>query len=252
MVTSDFLKGKYRVRLTNAASDIRAAQRLRYRAFIDPEAPVAGSELDADRFDRECLHVLIEDRKSQALAGCYRLLPLEDGCQITQSYSAQFYDLSALSHYPGAMVEMGRFCMAPGVRDPDILRVAWAMMTRFVDDQGIEMMFGCSSFAGTDPAPYLDAFALLRQRHMAPRCWLPGEKVANVFRFAELATATPDIRRAQRIIPPLLRTYLLMGGWVSDHAVIDRDLNTLHVFTGLEVSAVPAARARILRATAAT
>ena len=35
-------------------------------------------------------------------------------------------------------------------------------------------------------------------------------------------------------MPPLLRAYLLMG-WVSDHAVIDNKLNTLHVFTGLEV-----------------
>ena len=48
-------------------------------------------------------------------------------------------------------------------------------------------------------------------------------------------------------MPPLLRSYLTMGGWVSDHAVVDRDLNTLHVFTGLEISAIPPARARALR-----
>jgi putative hemolysin len=49
-------------------------------------------------------------------------------------------------------------------------------------------------------------------------------------------------------MPPLLRSYLAMGGWVSDHAVVDRDLGTLHVFTGLEIGAIPAARARQLRA----
>ncbi len=38
-----------------------------------------------------------------------------------------------------------------------------------------------------------------------------------------------------------------MGGWVSDHAVIDEAMNTLHVFTGVEVSAIPEARARALR-----
>ena len=51
-------------------------------------------------------------------------------------------------------------------------------------------------------------------------------------------------------MPPLLRTYLLMGGWVSDHAVVDRDLNTLHVFTALEIRAIPPARARLLRGVA--
>ena len=59
-----------------------------------------------------------------------------------------------------------------------------------------------------------------------------------------------DARAALRLIPPLLRTYLSMGGWVSDHAVIDRQMNTLHVFTGVETAAIPAARARALRAIA--
>ena len=48
-------------------------------------------------------------------------------------------------------------------------------------------------------------------------------------------------------MPPLLRSYLRMGGWVGDHAVVDGDLDTLHVFTGLEVGAIPAARVRRLR-----
>jgi putative hemolysin len=49
-------------------------------------------------------------------------------------------------------------------------------------------------------------------------------------------------------MPPLLRSYLAMGGWVSDHAVVDTDLGTLHVFTGLEIRRVPQARALTLRA----
>jgi putative hemolysin len=53
-----------------------------------------------------------------------------------------------------------------------------------------------------------------------------------------------------RHMPPLLRTYLMMGGWVSDHAVIDRHLNTLHVFTGVEIGTIPATRKRLLRALA--
>jgi putative hemolysin len=57
----------------------------------------------------------------------------------------------------------------------------------------------------------------------------------------------PDMKQALRRMPPLLRTYLVMGGWVSDHAVIDNDLNTLHVFTGVEIKRMPPKRARLLR-----
>ena len=61
---------------------------------------------------------------------------------------------------------------------------------------------------------------------------------------------TPDVKLAMLRMPPLLRTYLIMGGWVSDHAVVDDQMNTLHVFTGLEISAIPPARKRLLRAVA--
>ena len=57
-------------------------------------------------------------------------------------------------------------------------------------------------------------------------------------------------RNATLKMPPLLRTYLIMGGWVSDHAVVDRQMNTLHVFTGLEIGAIPPARKKLLRAVA--
>ena len=149
------------------------------------------------------------------------------------------------------MVEVGRFCIHPDWSDPDVLRVAWGAMTRYVDEQAVEMLFGCSSFRGTEAGHYLDAFALLRERHLAPKRWLPRVKAPKVFRFAEsLRLRKPDPSRAMLGMPPLLRTYLVMGGWVSDHAVVDRDLNTLHVFTGLEIGAIPPARARLLRATA--
>ena len=84
--------------------------------------------------------------------------------------------------------------------------------------------------------------------NVGPDIWRPGEKAAQVIRFGtgpEMRAC--DMARALETLPPLLRTYLAMGGWVSDHAVVDRDMGTLHVFTGLEISAIPAARARALR-----
>ena len=145
------------------------------------------------------------------------------------------------------MIEMGRFCIDPGRSDPDVLRVAWGFVASYVDQAGIELLFGCSSFAGTSEAAYLDAFSLLKERHLAPKRWLPRVKAPRVFPFArKLRLCRPDLKAAMRAMPPLLRTYLLMGGWVSDHAVVDRDLDTLHVFTGLEIRAIPPARKKFL------
>ncbi|HKL64945.1 MAG TPA: GNAT family N-acyltransferase [Roseovarius sp.] len=239
-------QGRYVARLARGAGDVARAQGLRAEAFLGR----AGG-CDADAHDAECLHVLVEEADGGRLLCCFRVLLLEGGAGIARSYSAQFYELSALAAFEGRMAEMGRFCIRPGMGDPDILRVAWAAMTRLVDDHGVAMLFGCSSFKGVEVEPYLDAFAVLGARHLAPRRWGPRVKAPNVFRFAErLSRHTLDLREAMRHMPPLLRTYLMMGGWVSDHAVIDRRMDTLHVFTGVEIRAIPAARARMLRALA--
>ncbi|MFB9150450.1 GNAT family N-acetyltransferase [Roseovarius ramblicola] len=239
-------QGRYVARVARGAGDVARAQALRGEAFLG-----AAGARDADAHDAACLHLLVEEVDGGRLVCCFRVLLLEDGAEIARSYSAQFYELSALAAFEGRMAEMGRFCVRPGLNDPDILRLAWAAMTRLVDAHGVAMLFGCSSFRGVDAGPYLDAFAVLGARHLAPRRWWPRVKAPAVFRFDErLRRHKPDLKAAMRHMPPLLRTYLMMGGWVSDHAVIDRQMGTLHVFTGVEIGAIPAARARMLRALA--
>lgn len=245
-------RGHYAVRIAETAEDLRAAQHLRWLCFVgsrtgqdDPGA------LDADDLDDLCHHALIEDCRSGALVGCFRILPLASGAGIERSYSARHYELSALRDFGGPIAEIGRFCIHPAWRDPDILRVSWGALAGFVDRTGTEMLFGCSSFAGTDTTRYEDAFALLRERHLAPERWLPRVKAPDVFRFGvALRQRAPDPVAAMAAMPPLLRSYLAMGGWVSDHAVVDRQLDTLHVFTGVEIREIPPARARLLRALA--
>ena len=180
------------------------------------------------------------------------MLHLQNGGQIGRSCSAQHYELSNLAQYPAPMVEMGRFCVAPDRRDADVTRVAWAAMTAYVQKHGVELLFGCSSFDGADAEAHMEAFAYLKEKHIAPKRWLPRVKAPRVFRFAKhLRLRRPDMKLAMRRMPPLLRSYLLLGGWVSDHAVIDNDLNTLHVFTGVEIGRVPARRRKLLLSAAA-
>jgi putative hemolysin len=254
-----FRSGKYKARMATTEADVIRCQQLRYLAFIEErglgrsgiEARIGAGKtarLDHDEFDPLCHHLMIEETRTGKLVCCFRMLPLNDGSEISRCYSAKYYELSKLAAYPGRMVEMGRFCIHPAHRDLNILRLAWAAMSRFIDREGVDLLFGCSSFHGVDAEAYMDAFALLKEKHLAPKRWLPRVKAPNVFRFArKLKPKRPDMKLALRCMPPLLRSYLVMGGWVSDHAVIDNELNTLHVFTGVEINRVPPKRARLLR-----
>jgi len=237
---------RYTTRFAETEADLKSAQALRFKTFRGD-----GKGFDTDSFDDICKHILIEEAAADRLVCTFRLLPLANGAQIEQSYSAQFYDLASLHAIEGMIVEVGRFCIDPACNDPDILRVAWSAMTSFVDDNDVELLFGCTSFSGTNSEEYTDAFALLKDRYLAPKRWLPKIKAPKVFRFAtKLKRFEPNLKAAQKRMPPLLRTYLLMGGWVSDHAVVDNDLNTLHVFTAMEIGDIPANRKRWLRSMA--
>lgn len=242
-------KGRYVARFAESDADLFAAQRLRWLCFLSRRDEGQDSAaIDSDEYDAICRHVLVENTATGQLICCFRFLHLTDGSQIERSYSARHYSLSRLRSYPDPMVEMGRFCIHPAHRDPDILRMAWAAMTGYIDAHGVKMLFGCSSFLGAEPVAHAEALAMLGERHIAPRRWLPRVKAPTVVRFARaLARRTPDPRAAMAGMPPLLRSYLIMGGWVSDHAVVDSQMDTLHVFTGLEIGAIPPARQRLLR-----
>ncbi|MCY4179704.1 MAG: GNAT family N-acetyltransferase, partial [Litoreibacter sp.] len=199
--------------------------------------------------DARCLHALVEDVNSGVLVCCFRILPLASGAAITESYAAQSYDVTSLTAYHGKLLELGRFCIHPDWQDPDILRVAWGALTNYVDAEEVQLLFGCSSFNGVDAVPHAASFAHLHSGHLGPDQWRPGKKAVETIPLAQKVDLSGQNGSNQ--LPPLLRTYLMMGGWVSDHAVVDRDLGTLHVFTGVEIASIPPARKRLLRALAA-
>ena len=128
----ELTKGRYRVRLAGEG-DMPEVFALRARVFRgDAAAP------DADAFDARAMHVMVEDLARHRLAGCFRLLALSGGAEIGSGYTAQFYGLAPLAGYRGPVLEMGRFCIHPEWRDPNILRIAWAAMSAHVEREGVE------------------------------------------------------------------------------------------------------------------
>ncbi|SDZ13995.1 ornithine-acyl[acyl carrier protein] N-acyltransferase [Jannaschia faecimaris] len=211
--------GRWRARLLPLAM-AGAAFDLRARTF-------RGGRDDVDRFDAHARHLLIED--GTLPVACARLT-VQDAAGMAAGYTAQHYDLTAFAACFPRALEVGRICLAPGSRDAEAGRLLLAMLARVVMAEDVAVLYGCSSFpsCGTGMARLA--------RHKAPETWGPGPKAAN-------RTPLPMISGP---LPPLLRSYLSLGAAVSDHAVVDDDLNTLHVFTALPIAAIPPARARLL------
>lgn len=238
-MTASFHKARYGVRIAQGAADLAACQALRHQCFFGRPG------VDADGHDAGCRHVMIAG--DAGLVATFRVMLLPSGAALTDSYAAGVYDLAGLSGYARPLLEIGRFCVAQAARDADVLRLAWGALAGLVDAHQVGLMIGCSSFRGADPVRHAQALAVLGDRHIGPGDLIPGVRAPVT---VPLSGPVHDRRAALAGLPPLLRSYLGLGGWVGDHAVIDAAMDTLHVFTAVPVDGVPPARARALRSLA--
>ena len=75
----------------------------------------------------------------------------------------------------------------------------------------------------------------LEKTQLADSMFPIKKKSSSVLYFKKKIVGARKNKTTKNTLPPLLKFYLRLGGKVSDHAVIDRDLDTLHVFTYVDL-----------------
>ncbi|ATX66562.1 GNAT family N-acetyltransferase [Roseinatronobacter bogoriensis] len=236
--------GVFAADFASGTDQMEAVQRLRAMRF---RAHAASGDLD--RFDALSEHLMITVPPDRAAIGVARLRILTTPEDILSCYSGQFYDLAELARSGRRLVEVGRICIDENhAQDVDVARVLLASLARITSDYSADMLIGCASFPGAEPARHRNALNYLFDRHPGPANVKPGRRAGlnHVLTDGDHTPQATDLRE----VPALLRLYLGLGGWVSDHAICDHDLDTVHVFTAVEVASIPRARMRALKALA--
>ena len=232
--------GRFTVRLATCDADVAAAQRLRYRVFVEemgatPNPGDAAERRERDRFDAYFEHLLLIDNEStnpdvqRGVVGVYRLMRGSRARAGLGFYGAGEYDLSLLVNYPRETLELGRSCVDLEHRGGAGMHLLWTGLGEYAAEHDVSILFGVASFHGSDPAPLAQALSYLHHFHLAPpdlrvravpECYvamdmLPPEKVQKV--------------EALRQIPALIKAYLRFGGSVGEGAYVDHDFNTVDV-----------------------
>lgn len=234
----DVVGGNLRIRLAEDAAEIRAAQALRYRVFYEsmaakPTAEVAAAQRDFDSFDDFCDHLLVfdEERGSGpgAVVGTYRVMRREGAARRGQFYSSDEYEIDNLIAYPGEILELGRSCVDPTYRSGATMQLLWRGIAEYVFYHDISIMFGCASLPGIDPEELRMPLAYLYHHHLAPPA-LRARALAD--RYVAMDLLPPEqvkISQARQALPPLIKGYLRLGGFVGEGAVVDPDFGTTDV-----------------------
>lgn len=239
--------GRFTVRLAEDDADVAAAQRLRYRVFVEEMGATAKpgeAELrrESDRFDPYFDHLLLIDNEctdpdiERGVVGAYRLMLGRKANQGIGFYGASEYDLERLVHYPRETLELGRSCVDGEIRGGAGMHLLWTGLGKYVAEHNVEILFGVASFHGIDPGAISQALSYLHYNHLAPEDLRVRAVAENYTDMAILPPDQVEKVEALRQIPALIKAYIRLGGFVGDGAFIDYDFNTVDVCLLMDTS----------------
>jgi putative hemolysin len=230
--------GNLGVRIASTAAEVDAVQALRYSVFYEemgatPDAAAIVSLRDRDVFDEVADHLLVVDHAlgpgPEGVVATYRLIRAKAARRLGRFYTADEYDIRLIEAFPGSVLELGRSCVRAEYRGRPAMQLLWRGISAYVFLHGIDLMFGCASLPGTDPDAVAAELSYLYHNHLAPTAIRPRALQERYVEMRRLDPASFDSRRVLAVLPPLIKGYLRLGGFVGDGAVIDYQFNTTDV-----------------------
>jgi len=230
--------GNLGVRLAISSAEIDAVQALRYRVFYQEmgaraDALTAATRRDSDAFDGIADHLLVVDHAigagAEGVVGTYRLIRRDAADVYGRFYSSDEYDIASIVAFPGCILELGRSCVDATYRSRAAMQLLWRGIAAYVFHYQIDLMFGCASLPGTDPDALSAELTYLYYNHLAPPALRPRALPHRYVDMRRMSPALLDPRRVLSQLPPLVKGYLRLGGFVGDGAVIDRQFNSTDV-----------------------
>jgi putative hemolysin len=246
--------GALEVRLATKPAEVRRAQKLRYHVFYKQGSATANAaklfaRRDVDGFDALCEHLLVIDhafgeapRRLGDVVGTYRLLRQDVAERHGGFYTAGEFDIGGLvARHPGLnFLELGRSCVLPPYRNKRTVELLWQGIWAYVQQQRVDVMFGCASLDGTDPERLALPLSYLHHYARAPLDWRTRAVPGRYVEMNRMPKDAIDMRAALRSLPPLIKGYLRAGAYIGDGAVVDRQFGTTDVLIVLPVAAISA------------
>jgi L-ornithine Nalpha-acyltransferase len=246
--------GPLEVRLARKKSEIRRAQRLRYKVFYEEMSATPGalailSRRDEDAYDPIFDHLLVIDHgntnggrrwRRSKVVGTYRMMRQEVADFYDGFYTQGEYDIAPLllAKPDYSFMELGRSCVLRPYRNKRTLELLWQGVWSYVREHSADVMIGCASFAGTDPAAHALALSFLHHTALAPEEWRVRAHEHLRVDMNMMPREAVNARAALKALPPLVKGYLRLGAYIGDGAVIDHQFGTTDVLIILPVKAI--------------
>ncbi len=225
------------VSLARSREEVKEAQRLRHRVFVEEMGlhRARAGDLERDRFDPFCIHLIVRNGATGEVVGTYRILTPERAAALGSFMAESEFDLSCLTPLRAQMVEVGRACIDADYRSGSIIMLLWSGLAAFTQSRGLSYLFGCATVGWGEQES--DPQAMYKT--LAPRYLAPAE-------YRVLPRTRPPRRggASSGSIPPLLKGYLRAGAWICGAPGWDPELETVDLPVLLPLQRVDSRYAR--------
>ncbi|MCX7167439.1 MAG: GNAT family N-acetyltransferase [Rhodocyclales bacterium] len=222
----------YTVALARSEAEVREAQRLRYKVFVEELGAHIQSRVqnhDIDLYDPFCEHLIVRESHADRIVGTYRILSPDAARRVGSYYSENEFYINRLQNLRSRMVEVGRSCIHPDYRSGAVITLLWAGLAEYMVSNNYEYLMGCASIGMADGGHNAaNLFAQMDAAHMAPAEYRAFPQ--HSLPFERLANGQPAL------VPPLIKGYLRVGAWVCGEPAWDPDFNTADLLMLLPMS----------------
>ena len=246
--TQDFFKPIFDVKLAESRSEIKLAQKLRYKVFFSerihsPILNIGNFRRDSDKFDNYADHIIVKFRKSKfsktKVIGTYRLLKQSVAEKKSGFYSCDEFNLDNLLNPKiyNNMLELSRSCISQKFRNKNVLKLMWNEIYRYINKNNIDALFGTASFLDTNINKIEDQLIYLNNNH----------KMSDNIKVNALANYKVKVDYEKPIdinlklvskLPTLIKAYLKFNASIGEGAVVDNRFKTTDVFVFLPIEEI--------------
>ncbi|OTP78449.1 GNAT family N-acetyltransferase [Caballeronia sordidicola] len=236
--TSDNLNSSFEVYWADCEEEVREAQRFRYMVFMkelgarENENLSGNTELDIDRFDPFCDHLLVrapgvDGRTRGPLVGTYRLLAPDAARRAGGFYADTEFDMTSICTLRARAVELGRAAVHREWRSGAVIMALWGALGRYMTSHRLDTMIGCASISmnkrGQEPAKLWEG---LQENYLAAPQWRVRPLIALPMEMQTFAGKNALKGRFPPSTPPLIKGYLRCGVRLLGPPAFDAAFNT--------------------------
>ncbi len=143
---------------------------------------------------------------------------------------------------PGTKLELSRACIHKDFRTGQVMHLLWRGLARYIQECGIDYLFGMASIWTMDPLEVTKVYTYLAKAgHIRKDLDIeptPAHRFPNLFLDKTLEVNLEEVKDSAvaQMIPPLLQSYLKMGAQICPEPALDPDFRCADFLTILKIA----------------